>query len=50
MQRLTFSEFLFTIIILLALAFGASQLLQTWLLNVTEETSGQVRRAGRIYR
>lgn len=49
MQRLTLSQFAFTIALLLILAFGASQLLQQVLLNMTTETSKRMERAGRIY-
>lgn len=49
MQRLTLSEFAFTIALLLILAFGASQLLQRFLLNLNQETSGRIERAGRVY-
>lgn len=49
MQRLTLSEFAITILFLLALVFGASYLLHSWLLQVQSETSGRIERAGKVW-
>lgn len=49
MKQLTFTEFLITIAILLVLAFGASQLLQSWLLNIQAETTGRIQ-GSQVYR
>lgn len=50
MQRLTLTEFLLTILLVCAIAFGVSQLLQSWLLSTTERTSTRIQRAGEVYR
>lgn len=50
MHRLTLTEFLLTIIIVCAIAFGLSQLLQTWLISTTERTSTRIEHAGEVYR
>lgn len=50
MPRLTLTEFLLTIILVCAIAFGLSQLLQTWLLSTTAQTTSRIERAGEIFR
>lgn len=47
MQRLTFTEYAITILLLLILVFSAAQLLQSWLLSVSEKTSARIERAQR---
>ncbi|HTG95748.1 MAG TPA: hypothetical protein VL866_24320 [Pyrinomonadaceae bacterium] len=49
MQRLTLSDYTLTILLILALSFGVYYGLQSWLTRVSEETSGRIERAGRIY-
>lgn len=49
MQRLHLADYLLTILIILALIFGVSYLVQSWLVRVSEETSGRMERAGRIF-
>lgn len=49
MQRLTLSDYLLTILLILAILFGVSYLFQSWLVRVNDETRGRIERAGRIY-
>lgn len=49
MQRLTLSDYLLTILLILAILFGVSYLVQSWLVRVSEETSGRMERAERIF-
>lgn len=50
MHRLTLTEFLLTIIIVCAIAFGLSQLLQAWLLSTNAQTTSRIERAGGIFK
>lgn len=49
MHRLTLSDYLFILLLIILLTFGVSRLLHTWLSNVAQEASGEVERAGRVY-
>lgn len=49
MHRLTLTDYLLTIIIVCAIAFGLAYGLRGWLLQVNDETSGRIERAGKIF-
>lgn len=42
MQRLSLSDYLLTILLILALIFGVSYLFQSWLVRVSEETKSRI--------
>lgn len=42
MQRLALTDYLFILLLIILLTFGASHLLQTWLNNVAEEGRGRI--------
>lgn len=46
-SRLSLTEYLLTIAVLILLAYGASQLVQHWLVAVTSEAFERVEREGR---
>jgi hypothetical protein len=50
MQRLSLSEFIITIALLLGAAFAINYGLQSWLLNLNQSTTQRMERAGRIYK
>lgn len=45
MNRLNLTDYLLTILIILALVFTLQQAMQKWLSNVVEETSSRIERA-----
>jgi hypothetical protein len=49
MQRLGLSDYLLTILFLLALSFGVYYGLQRWVLQVSVETTSRMQRAQRIF-
>jgi hypothetical protein len=50
MHRLTITEFIITIALILGLAFGLNWALRSWLVNLNIGTSWRMERAGRIYK
>ena len=48
-QRLALTDYLFILLILLALTFSVSYGLRGWLLQVNQETTQRIQRAGQIY-
>jgi hypothetical protein len=49
MQRLNFSDYALTILLILALSFGVYYGLQRWVLQVSVETTSRMERAQRIF-
>lgn len=48
-QRLALTDYLLILLFILLLTFSASYGLRSWLLQVNQETTTRIERAGRIY-